>query len=176
MQFMKKKVVLAAAIIGIGITGIGVNAMSGSNVQSEEKPPIVTEVERHAEVLDNHEDRITNVEKDVSAVQESTGTAPSTDRVEVREVRVPAPSESTPPTPTPSPAPTPSPSPAPQPAPAPEPDPRTIMDLSVLVTVGSNIVTCSYKLYDQRQYPGRYPVKQYSNVPCHKVGEVLPRY
>src|SRR5690606_16567485 len=59
---------------------------ANSSTGADEKPPIVTEVERQGGVLDNHEDRITNAEGDITSLQDQTGSTPSTERVVVREV------------------------------------------------------------------------------------------
>lgn len=56
-------------------------------------PPIVQEVEHQGQVLDNHEDRIGNVEKDVSDLQNNTQTPPSSTKTVVREVTTPSPTE-----------------------------------------------------------------------------------
>lgn len=56
-------------------------------------PPIVQEVQHQGEVLNNHEDRITNNENDIKELQNSTGTQPSASNTVVRTVTTPSPQE-----------------------------------------------------------------------------------
>lgn len=54
-------------------------------------PGLNRQVQRHQEVLDNHEARIDNLENDTKVLQYNTGTAPAPDPVIVPIVPQPAP-------------------------------------------------------------------------------------
>lgn len=86
---MKKKLLALATLGTIGLLAGAFYIPS----QASEVPPIVQEVRHQGEVLDNHEDRITNVESDVVDLQENTGTPQSIEKVIVREVTTPPPTE-----------------------------------------------------------------------------------
>lgn len=57
--------------------------------KADDIPPIVQEVTHHGEVLDNHEDRLSNNEKDIAKLQAKTQVAPSQNKTTVREVVTP---------------------------------------------------------------------------------------
>lgn len=81
------------AIIGIAVTaGLIVGSVGVSQSDAAlDWLGIQQQIQHQEETLDNHEDRITNTEKDVKEVQENTGTQPSTEKVVVREVVTQAP-------------------------------------------------------------------------------------
>lgn len=90
MKINKRIGSLAGTVL---VSAVIVGVMQADKGDATTEPPIVTEVTRHGEVLDNHEDRLTNVESDVKVLQENTNTPQSTNKVAVREVRTQAPSE-----------------------------------------------------------------------------------
>lgn len=97
---MKVNKALVGSIAALGIASIVVLNISSRSNADLDTVTIGQELQSHEEQLNNHEDRISNTEADVKVVQEKTDTAPSTERVVVREVtnRVTSPSPS--PTPT----------------------------------------------------------------------------
>ena len=80
-----KKIIIAVATLSV-IGGFTSSALNAPTTEATDEPPIVKEVERQGEVLENHEGRITNAENDVKALQDNTSTAPATERVVVKEV------------------------------------------------------------------------------------------
>jgi hypothetical protein len=167
----KKQAIIGGALLMV-VMAIPVKAaMNGNKAGANEKPPIVVEVEHQGEVLDNHEDRIDNLEKDVTVLQDNTSAPTSTERVTVREVTKPSatqPLESSF---------TPGQSQTPSNQSQPTPHARTITEaVSVPNASKPSLVTCRYKLYNQAQYPGWLDVVQSSSVACLSVGQVLPNY
>lgn len=88
-----KRLLFTLGTLIIGILPITVAANMANTTGASEEPPIVQEVRHQGEVLDNHEDRITNNEADIADLQSNTNTAPSPTRVIVREVTTPEPTE-----------------------------------------------------------------------------------
>lgn len=88
---VSKKITALAGTVLLGGAIVGIMQNPKSNATTE--PPLVTEVRHQGEVLDNHEDRITNLETDVTAVQQSTNTPSSSNKVVVREVQTASPTE-----------------------------------------------------------------------------------
>lgn len=82
---MKKLLIASATILTVAGT-ISYGLTKPSSIKADEQPPIVTQVNRHEEQLANHEARITNTENDVSDIQKSTGTQPSSNRTPVPPV------------------------------------------------------------------------------------------
>lgn len=117
---MKKKILLGLAVLGTIGTLVGVYVAPS---WASDEPPIVQEVRHQGEVLDNHEDRITNNEEDIKDLQSNTNTPPSTNKVIVREVVTP------------------------KPEPQPQPDPVTVSSYSSRET-GSGIKDTSYTYCD----------------------------
>lgn len=100
----KRLITPFAAVLVVGLV---VGGATWGRTLATEKPPIVQEVEHQGEVLDNHEDRITNNEADIEDLQSTTNTPPSPGRTVVREVITPSPTQPiyTEPTPEPEPEP-----------------------------------------------------------------------
>lgn len=88
----KKRTVISLAGTVLLSTFV-VGALHFNKSGAETEPPIIQEVKHQGQVLDNHEDRITNTEKDVSDLQNNTQTAPNSTRTVVREVTTPSPTE-----------------------------------------------------------------------------------
>ncbi len=109
IKFNKRTGTLVGAVI---ISTLVVAALHFNKGGASSEPPIVQEVKHQGQVLNNHEDRITNTEKDVTDLQNKTQTPPSSTRTVVREVTIPSATEPlTIPTQTPNPTPSPAPSP-----------------------------------------------------------------
>lgn len=106
---VKKKLVGSAVVIALATVGV-TTAMSNPQSGGADTSPLVQEVQHQGEVLNNHEDRITNTEKDVSDLQNKTSTSPSSDRAVVRNVTTPSANPASDPVFTPAPAPVPQPS------------------------------------------------------------------
>lgn len=106
-----KKLIATLAIITATVVPVTVAAnLASQKTGATEEPPIIQEIRHQGEVIDNHEDRITNTEADVADLQANTNTPPSQTRTVVREVQTPAPTE---PVTVPAPDPTPEPAPVP---------------------------------------------------------------
>lgn len=105
----KAGVITLAVVSGLVVGGLGVTRSEAAMdwLGLEQK------LTNHDEQLANHDDRIANVEKDVDKVQENTQTAPSTEKVIVREVQTPNPTVTNAPEPADAPAPTLTPKPQP---------------------------------------------------------------
>ncbi len=99
MSVMNRKLLIATAVIVIGLTG-GIISASQSETTGATESPLVTEVSNHEAELKNHEARISNTENNVKDLQNKTDTPPSTNTVEV-PVYVPAQVPPTDPTPAP---------------------------------------------------------------------------
>jgi hypothetical protein len=155
---MKQKLITGGAVLVFASVPVALAVNSPEPIGASDDPPIVQEVKKQGEQLDNHEDRITNNEKDITNLQNNTGTAPSSDRVVVRNVTTQSPNQ-----------PLTSPSVAPTPPPTPVVDPRTILE--VQITDGANSRTCNYKLYNGQTMPVIQPL----STGCLNVGQVLPR-
>lgn len=78
----KAGIITIAVVSGLVVGGLGVTRSEAAMdwLGLEQK------LTNHDEQLNNHDDRITNVENDVEKVQEETQTAPSSEKVVVREV------------------------------------------------------------------------------------------
>lgn len=88
---LKSKRVVLAIVASTLVATAGVSAYTVNQTSTaSEETPIVKEVNRQGEQLDNHEGRITNAESDIGALQQNTGTAPSTTRVEVSPTPAPS--------------------------------------------------------------------------------------
>ncbi len=72
-------IIIASVIVLIGVADAGFD-LTTLNAQ----------VQHHEAILDNHEARITNNEKDIQVLQDTNHTAPALDRVVVKEVAEPA--------------------------------------------------------------------------------------
>lgn len=81
-----KKLITTLAVITLGIVPVTIAANSAVPIDATEEPPIIQEVKHQGEVIDNHEARITNVEKDVTKLQENTNTPASPNKVTVPAV------------------------------------------------------------------------------------------
>lgn len=132
-NFTTKKLIIAAVTLSV-IGGYTSSALNSQTIEATDEPPIVKEVERHGQILENHEGRITNAESDIKAVQENTGTAPAKDRVVVKEVPVSQPSE---------------------PSPAPEPQPVTITAFREVV-IDADTSDCEYTYSDGTTHTWRW--------------------
>lgn len=80
-----KKLLIASATL-LTITGTMSYMANKPTAKADDVPPIVQEVTRHKEELDNHEARISNVESDVKDLQKNTSTAPSSTKQSVPQV------------------------------------------------------------------------------------------
>ena len=87
---MKKQLIIASILTTLAVAGTAI-ALQPDNIKADAEPPIVTEVNRQGEQLENHEARITNAENDVEAIQQATSVAPSPNRVSVPAAPKPAP-------------------------------------------------------------------------------------
>lgn len=154
MTTWKKLLIIPAVALAGGGLSLAVN--HSYPVGADSDPPIVQEVKHQGEVLQNHEDRIGNLEKDAADLQKNTNTPPSSSRVVVREVTTPSASEPLSINP-----------PAPQPAPQSH-DPREIMNINtqLILNPQGNSTKCQYFLYDGTVTP--YTTCDY------KVGEIHP--
>jgi hypothetical protein len=78
----KQKIISAGvlvALVGVG----GAAALNAPQSTGADTSPLVQEVDRQGQELDNHEARITNTESDVKDLQNKTATSPATTRVVV---------------------------------------------------------------------------------------------
>lgn len=107
-----------------------------------ETTPLVQQVERQEEVLDNHEARITNVESDVSDLQTNTGTAPSIQRVEVPVVTT---------------------EPVQSLEPVAEPEPVTVVSYRQIPVEGTEDTDCEYTYSDGTTYRWNWKTVTWDN-------------
>lgn len=163
-RFMSKKLAIATAL---AIAVVSVPVVSAFNkpehIKANQEPPIVQEIKHQGEVLDNHEDRITNVESDVKVLQTSTSTKPSETRTVVREVVTPT-------------SPEPVAMPAPAPAPEPKPNPLTVVEVlkneTYMLGDGyTEMRRCQYLMAGGRT---SLTSIQPASLPCLTVGEIVP--
>ena len=140
---MKKSVKMLS--IGLAVTaGLVVGGVTVSRSEAAlDWLGIEQKLQRHDEQIDNHENRISNTESDVKAVQEATNTAPSTERVIVREVTTSQPASSSDSTTS-----------EPQPTSTPAPEPVTVVAYEE-VPMGDE-VHCKYTYSDGTTYTFRW--------------------
>lgn len=81
----KTALITLGVVVGLSVGGFGISQSEAAMdwLGLEQK------LANHDETLDNHEDRLDNTEADVSDLQANTNTAPSQDKVIVREVVTP---------------------------------------------------------------------------------------
>jgi len=106
---MKKKMLLAAILASAAVTNIGLANYQPQPLGADEKPPIVIQVEKNTEDIEQHEGRIGTLETKTDTLENQVGNNASEvtivkDRVVVVENKL---SEQPKPAPTPSPAPEP---------------------------------------------------------------------
>ena len=142
---LNKKIIGLAGTVLLSTAIVGGLQFNKSDATTE--PPIYTEVRHQGEVLDNHEDRITNTEKDVTELQTKTGTPPSPTRTIVREVSTPSP-----PTPISS---------IPITTPTPQSTPVTVVSYEQIAIQGSEDVDCKYTYSDDTSYQWRWKTVAY---------------
>jgi outer membrane biosynthesis protein TonB len=175
---MKRVTILSGLLVLTAGTALAMP--NPAQVNSEDKTPLIIQVENHEERIgdlevktDNIQTQVDQNQADTTVIQQSTGIAPAPAVPQVKtEVKKPAPTTTTtqeptaePKTSTADPTPPPAQAPAPAPAPAPEPHRLTIMALDIEpYTYGWR---CHYSLYD-----GRTPTVN-SGIPCQAVGEIL---
>lgn len=95
------------------------------------------------QVLDNHEARLNNNERDISELQDNTNTSPSTQRVEVPVVVERN-------------------DPDPEPLPEPEPHPITVISYRQVPLEGSENIDCEYKYSDNTTYQWHWLTVEYN--------------
>jgi len=87
---LKKKLIISAAAVILTSGGVAASLHTPQEVGADTSP-IIQQVQRNTEELNNHDARIANAENDIKDLQDKTGTPPSTNTVYVPAVITPAP-------------------------------------------------------------------------------------
>ena len=156
---MKKLLIISSTVLTIA-SGTAYAINQPAEVGSEEKTPLVLQVENHEERITDLEDKTDKTQtqvnqnsQDIGALQNGTGIAP-TEPVEPVKTPTKQPQQS-----------------EPQPQPEPEIDPHTIIKVEITVKSTGNFY-CKYYLQNGKTMG----VNHGSTVPCYEVGTVLPRW
>lgn len=133
INFKSKNAAIATVLVttGLVVGGLGVSQSEAALdwLGLEQK------LENHDQQLENHDDRIGNAEKDIEGLQENTNTAPSTDKVIVREVTTQNPTIEQQPE-------------SQQSQPAPTPTPVTVVSFEVIPTAIPGEYDCKHTYSD----------------------------
>lgn len=156
----RKKLLVSGAFVIALAAGALSSALTQPQPTGADTSPLVQQVNHNTEELGNHEDRISNNERDINDLHNHTGTPSNSNNVTPRTVNTPSPSQ-------PVADPTPTPAPTPAPAPAPAPNPRTIVRV-LQHNVDAGVSTCRYEL-QSGEVTG--PIQQDQ---CYSAGDILP--
>lgn len=88
---MKKLTVVSSIALTTLVTGVVYANLNP--IEATVESPIIQEVKHQGEVIDNHEARLTNVEKDIDKLQQNTNTPPASNKVSVPAVVTPPPEQ-----------------------------------------------------------------------------------
>lgn len=145
---MKKQYLLGTTVLTIGVF-IGSYKLTPTHAEVDLQDAstqlgildtVIRQNEHQDQVLDNHEDRITNSEKDIVSLQSNTSTPPSTEKVIVREVQVPAP----------------------EPEIEPEPEPVVVTSYRQIPIEGSEDMDCEYTYTDGSKWRWHWQTVEYN--------------
>lgn len=82
IKLTAKNGLIAAAVIAVSVAGVAA-VNNPTPVTATDTTPTEQQVDKNTQELSNHESRITNSENDIKALQDNTGTSPSSNDTSV---------------------------------------------------------------------------------------------